>query len=678
MKTNPLITALVCFGLWQMAAHAATKYWDIDGNTAAGAGGDAPSGTWNTGATPNWTTDSTGASAGTTWADGDDAVFSAGIDATNIFTVTLDNTASPPVQNAGNLTVEEGVLTLAADPGIFLNIGGGVAGKGIINIANGLTATISAELDSTYNSVGDDAGILWKTGTGRLNLSALNAFGATIVVAEGDLAAMVSNGALGSTLAPTIVSNGATVMVSVGGTGEPLNLNGQGFGGAGAMRCVSVANINYNGVVTLDSASRINSDTAQLSLFGFTADRNFDLTLGGNGSVRLNVNGGFKLGTGKLIKEGTGWAQTEGVSYTCSQVDFNNGIFRFRELPGQGFQDATQTGFVNFNIAADADEFRTVLANSITVANPIFLDATNLLMTLVSNSQITLSGVVSGASGGLAKGTNVASTLLLNNANTYGGNTTVQGGILALGASGSIANSPVIDVWANGIFNVTSNGSGITLGSAQTLKGDGIVWGNVTASGTVSPGSSIGTLSFSNNLTVSKLFIDVDKAVSPANDTMIVAGTLSAGSGTVTVTNLNPGVPLAPGDTFYLFKDDQGNNKAVTSGGSLVVSSAEGGVVWNNQLAVNGSIVVVSVTAPPVVQQPRITSIVGAGTASVTVNYTNTLAGTNYVVQYRTNLNTTNWTSLTPVPAAGSTSSSTDTPPAGDPHRFYRVYYVTQ
>ncbi len=72
--------------------------------------------------------------------------------------------------------------------------------------------------------------------------------------------------------------------------------------------------------------------------------------------------------------------------------------------------------------------------------------------------------------------------------------------------------------------------------------------------------------------------------------------------------------------------------------------------------------------------QPRITSVTGAGTGNVTINYTNTVAGTNYVVQYRTNLSTTNWIHLSPVPAAGTTSSSTDTPPADDPHRFYRVY----
>src|SRR6516225_8529543 len=64
--------------------HAANLYWDTNGVTA-GAGGATPSGTWDT-TTTNWTIDSTGASAGTTWTDGNTATFSAGTDATGIYT----------------------------------------------------------------------------------------------------------------------------------------------------------------------------------------------------------------------------------------------------------------------------------------------------------------------------------------------------------------------------------------------------------------------------------------------------------------------------------------------------------------------------------------------------------------------------------------------------------------
>ena len=65
-----------------------------------------------------------------------------------------------------------------------------------------------------------------------------------------------------------------------------------------------------------------------------------------------------------------------------------------------------------------------------------------------------------------------------------------------------------------------------------------------------------------------------------------------------------------------------------------------------------------------------------AGTASVTVNYTNTLPGTNYVLTYTTNLSTTNWFIAGTKTAAGTSDSQTDNS-ATSSQRYYRVYYVT-
>jgi hypothetical protein len=70
---------------------------------------------------------------------------------------------------------------------------------------------------------------------------------------------------------------------------------------------------------------------------------------------------------------------------------------------------------------------------------------------------------------------------------------------------------------------------------------------------------------------------------------------------------------------------------------------------------------------------PQIISIAGAGTISVTVTWTNVQIGTNYVLQYSTNVSATNWSDLAPVTAAGTTASQTDNPPSGDAARFYRV-----
>src|SRR4051812_30287980 len=70
------------------AASAATKFWDINGS-GGGAGGATPAGTWDTATTSNWSTDSQGTIATTTWAASDAAIFSAGNDATGSYTITI-------------------------------------------------------------------------------------------------------------------------------------------------------------------------------------------------------------------------------------------------------------------------------------------------------------------------------------------------------------------------------------------------------------------------------------------------------------------------------------------------------------------------------------------------------------------------------------------------------------
>ena len=58
---------------------------------------------------------------------------------------------------------------------------------------------------------------------------------------------------------------------------------------------------------------------------------------------------------------------------------------------------------------------------------------------------------------------------------------------------------------------------------------------------------------------------------------------------------------------------------------------------------------------------PRITAITrAAGTA--TVHYTNTIPGTNYTLECRTNLTTGNWQPVGTQPAPGDSASQTDSP----------------
>jgi autotransporter-associated beta strand protein len=94
------------------------------------------------------------------------------------------------------------------------------------------------------------------------------------------------------------------------------------------------------------------------------------------------------------------------------------------------------------------------------------------------SNNITLSGVLSG-NGGLVK--QGSGTLILSDANTFLGTTTVSNGVLNLAGS------------------ITGIGAGtINVAPAGTLKGVGSTAGSVNVHGLVAPGASVGTLLAAN------------------------------------------------------------------------------------------------------------------------------------------------------------------------------------
>jgi len=136
--------------------------------------------------------------------------------------------------------------------------------------------------------------------------------------------------------------------------------------------------------------------------------------------------------------------------------------------------------------------------------------------------------------GGLAIGGGTAE--LRHAANDFTGNTTISAGTLKLITTGTnnVANSPTILVASGATLDVTgvTGPGGFVLASGQTLTGAGAVTGALTATGTpgnlatVSPGSSIGTLS-TGSVTLgdySDLILEVGGA--GQNDKLAVTGNL--------------------------------------------------------------------------------------------------------------------------------------------------------
>ncbi|SDR65616.1 hypothetical protein SAMN05444173_0088 [Opitutus sp. GAS368] len=152
----------------------AIVYWDTNGTTA-GAGGPTPSGTWSTAngaANKRWSTSSAGTATTSSWTSGNDAVFSAGTDATGAFTVTVSGT-----QNVSSITVNLGSPTLSSG-----NINFSTATPNVL-VAAGSTLTFGSALTSTSNNLTLGSSAF----TGTTVFSANTSLSGTVTLAGGTL-----------------------------------------------------------------------------------------------------------------------------------------------------------------------------------------------------------------------------------------------------------------------------------------------------------------------------------------------------------------------------------------------------------------------------------------------------------------------------------------------------------
>jgi autotransporter-associated beta strand protein len=225
------------------------------------------------------------------------------------------------------------------------------------------------------------------------------------------------------------------------------------------------------------------------------------------------------------------------------------------------------------------------------------LSGTNQITVATLTGTLTLGGVVSGSGALTAAG---GGKIVMTAANTYTGNTSINGGILALTGTGSFAGSPFVAVAAG----ATLDGSGVTgganfdgtrfaLANNQTLQGNGTVIGplGIRAGSTISPGASPGLLTINGGLTFTggtyNLVITGPIAITQY-DRIQVAGNVALGAGVATLavpsptgTGFNATTRLAIITNVGVSTTTTGNFSGLPTDGSQVTAmNGLGGFNW--------------------------------------------------------------------------------------------------
>ncbi|MFO1488548.1 MAG: autotransporter-associated beta strand repeat-containing protein [Verrucomicrobiota bacterium] len=545
--------------------------------------GDGSGNVWDVGTTANWRN----AGVASVFADGSAAVFDDS--GSNNISVSLSGLISP---NAVTITAAKNYT---------------FAGTGALT--NGATVT--------------------KTGTGSLTISAAQAYSGGTFVSAGTLS-ITAGGSVGSggiTFSNTagFTLGGSSVFISPAVTlaeGATVTMNSgnlaNGYGG-------SMSSLDNQ--ATLIIAGPVSFSAANLKqLQGFT------------GTVQINSGAQLRYSTTSGVNDGGDFAKfvvngtlntRNGGAVACGSLSGTGSV------AGAGNADGNTTFTIGgagvdsafFGNIFDANAVRAVGlvktgAGTLTLAgtNSYSLQTTisggalqigdgNGTGTLPTNNIVNNAALIFNRSNSITDGTGIISgsgsvtqdgdgVVTFARSHTYSGPTLINSGTLALAGSGSFANSSSVAIASGATLDVSvRTGGSLTLNSGKTLTGSGSVKGNFTlANGArLNPGSPLGTLTFSNSLTLAGGSLTTLELfqLPGAHDRVDVLETLLCG-GSLVVTNVGTNVFTA-GSSFPLL------NAAVLSGWftNVTLPPLAPGLTWDtNTLVATGTLTVLGAEPP--------------------------------------------------------------------------------
>jgi autotransporter-associated beta strand protein len=491
-----------------------------------------------------------------------------------ILTITSGTLGSSAFSFVGDTASQTGVASVSSGATLNFNQANG-GGLGYASAASGAIYN-SGTFGATQFYMSDTAnngsyGYIQNAGTMTINNN--------LWIGRGNNESIVDVVAGG---AATIGTSGGLNLASAANAMAGLNITGGGTftdnksgdqavinGGSGAYTSINISGSGSKLVMTGGSGFNLNNENgASTSIFSLASGGEFDCAYTyNNQSVShpaiFNFNNGtYKATAANGLFEGTAGATLIYI-YSGGATINNNG---FSSTINSGLLAPTADGTSTYGVTGitlggtDTGYIGAPLvkitggggqgAAAIATFNPATGTITGITVTApgsgyTSTPTVTLVGGNGGSTGsGTGTATATASigavssggvtfsgggtTTLSGGASTYTGNTTISGGTLKIGSGGSLASAN-INVGAGATYDVSTAGG--TLAANQNMSGGGVVTGAVTtASSSTIYAGGVGTLSFSNNLTMtsgSVFSLDVSTSHSSGNDQVIVAGTLA-------------------------------------------------------------------------------------------------------------------------------------------------------
>lgn len=482
----------------------------------------------------------------------------------------LDTAASSTLVLGGVLSgsgfvnkLSAGTLSLAGNntfsgqsyiTGGTLQIGaGGTAGSLVATLNNNSALAFNRTSDYTHAAIINGNGGITKLNTNMLTLSGANGYSGALTVSAGTLR-VGGDSALGTAVGGVNVAAGATLNINGFNLGtEPVTITGNGVGGNGAL---------------INTGANQNNALQTLTLAGHAI-------IGGSAHWNLRGSGGLAaLNTGglpwSLTKTGANTIAFGSVTVSAAlgAVAIQQGVLSLEaDTTGLGNPSASVT--VAGGAALNLHSLVTPLNKGVVLQSGGKLSHSGPVSGGIDshvNSSVSLAGgnaylensttlyalELDGPVSGLGNLNKTGPGLVqLNATNNYTGATIINAGTLKLGAGASLSATPEIAIDSGAILDVGLQIGGFTLLPGQLLSGNGIVVGDVVATGTVSPGASIGKLAVTGNLVLVGVtameLAKFDGALT--NDTVAVGGVMTCG-GTLVATHA--GDPLVLNDSFRL------------------------------------------------------------------------------------------------------------------------------